>query len=224
MLLIHGGGGGGWEWAIWRRVLEAHGCTVHSPDLRPAAAGLPATGLGDYLAQLTALPGPWDAVAGASLGGRLALELAAHRAVPQLLLINPLLEATPDPNRPAVIAWADLPQRASTRRALPEADPGAIGFAHARWRDESGRAIDEAGSWPIPSVPTSTRVQLLLSRADREVPPEAAAAWAARHRHDVRWTDASHVGPLLGRNAARHAEDWLRSLWSSAGHPARSAH
>jgi surfactin synthase thioesterase subunit len=212
VLLIHGGGGGGWEWAIWRRVLEAHGYTVHAPDLQPAAAGLGATGLADYLAQLLALDEPWDAVAGASLGGRLALELAARLAIPRLLLINPLLKAEPNPARPTVIAWADLPQRASTRRALPDADPGALAWAHARWRDESARVIDEAGSWPIPTLPVSTRVQLLLSREDRDVPPDAAADWAARHRHDVRWTGASHAGPLLGRDAARFAEDWGRSL------------
>lgn len=212
VLLIHGGGGGGWEWAIWRRVLEAHGWAVHAPELQPAAGGLAATGLADYLAQLQALPGPWEAVAGASLGGRLALELAARVTVPQLLLINPLLQAAPDPGRPAVIAWADLPQRASTRRALPDADPGALAWAHARWRDESGRAIAEAGAWPIPTLPASTRVQLLLSRGDRDVPPDAAADWAARHRHDLRWTEASHAGPLLGRDAARYAEDWGRWL------------
>lgn len=212
MLLIHGGGGGGWEWAIWGRVLTAHGFAVTAPDLRPAAGGLAETGLNDYLDQLLAWSGPWDAVAGASLGGRLALELAARITVPRLLLVNPLLKAEPDPGRPAVIEWADLPQRASTRRALPDADPGALAFAHAHWRDESGRAIADAGSWPIPALPTSTHVQLLLSRTDREVPPEAAAAWAARYRHDLHWTDASHAGPLLGRGAARLAEDWIRSL------------
>lgn len=212
VLLIHGGGGGGWEWAIWQRVLEAHGYAVHAPDLQPAAGGLARTGLADYLAQLQALPGPWEAVAGASLGGRLALELAARIAVPRLLLINPLLLADPDPVRPAVLDWADLPQRASTRRALPDADPGALAWAHARWRDESGRAIAEAGRWPIPLLPSSTRVSLLLSREDREVPPEPAASWASRHRHTLRWTAASHAGPLLGRAAADFAEQWRREL------------
>lgn len=212
MLLIHGGGGGGWEWAVWRRVLEAHGHSVLAPDLQPASGGLAGTGLADYLAQLRALPGPWEAVAGASLGGRLALELAAGVAVPRLLLINPLLQAPPEPVRPAVIDWVDLPQRASTRRALPDADPGALAWAHARWRDESGRAITEAGCWPIPALPPRTKVSLLLSREDREVPPDAAATWAARHRHALRWTEASHAGPLLGRAAAEFAEQWVREL------------
>lgn len=212
VLLIHGGGGGAWEWAIWQRVLEANGVAVAAPDLQPAPGGLAETGLADYLDQLLALPGSWDGLAGASLGGRLALELAARQPVPQLLLINPLLVVEPAPRQPSVIGWADLPQRASTRRALPDADPGALAIAHAGWRDESARAIAEAGSWPIPALPPSTRVSLLLSREDREVPPGAAAAWAARHRHDLRWTDASHAGPLLGRHAARFAEDWVRSL------------
>lgn len=212
MLLVHGGGGGAWEWALWQRVLAAHGYTAVAPDLQPAPDGLAVTGLTDYLAQLMALSGPWDAVAGASLGGRLALELTARVGTPRLLLINPLLQAAPDPARSGVIDWADLPQRASTRRALPDADPGALARAHARWRDESGRAIAEAGTWPIPLLPTSTRVSLLLSREDREVPPEPAACWALRHRHSLRWTTASHAGPLLGRAAAAFAEQWVREL------------
>ncbi|HEY4556436.1 MAG TPA: hypothetical protein VIG68_08390, partial [Lysobacter sp.] len=54
LLLVHGAGGGGWEWAIWQRVFDARGWTSAAPDLQPAAAGLAATGLDDYLAQVRA--------------------------------------------------------------------------------------------------------------------------------------------------------------------------
>ena len=60
--MVHGGGGGGWEWTAWRGVFESAGLRVDAPDLQPAEAGLQYTGLQDYLAQvraaLEALPRP----------------------------------------------------------------------------------------------------------------------------------------------------------------------
>jgi pimeloyl-ACP methyl ester carboxylesterase len=54
-LLVHGAGGGGWEWAIWQRVLRARGVDALAPDLVPASDGLAATTLEDYRAQVVAL-------------------------------------------------------------------------------------------------------------------------------------------------------------------------
>lgn len=42
VLLIHGAGGGGWEWRAWARVLRERGCQVHAPDLAPGPDGLAA--------------------------------------------------------------------------------------------------------------------------------------------------------------------------------------
>jgi hypothetical protein len=50
-LLLHGAGGGGWEWNAWRGVLAASGIEAVTPDLRPAAGGLARTTFDDYLAQ-----------------------------------------------------------------------------------------------------------------------------------------------------------------------------
>ena len=38
-VLVHGAGGGGWEWAAWARVFAAAGLSVAAPDLRAAPAG-----------------------------------------------------------------------------------------------------------------------------------------------------------------------------------------
>ncbi|MEO6104787.1 MAG: hypothetical protein ABIP44_14255, partial [Pseudoxanthomonas sp.] len=61
-LLVHGAGGGAWEWNQWRGVLEAQGIIVHALDLQPTAAGLAATTVQDYRNQvrdaLQALPHP----------------------------------------------------------------------------------------------------------------------------------------------------------------------
>ena len=90
-LLLHGAGGGGWEWNIWRGVFAAGGIEPVAPDLQPAAAGLAATTFEDYLQQaraaLAALPRP-RAVIGASLGGLLAMALPD--AADALVLMNPL--------------------------------------------------------------------------------------------------------------------------------------
>ena len=51
-LLVHGAGGGGWEWNVWRGVFEAAGIAVAAPDLQPVAAGLATTGFDDYLREL----------------------------------------------------------------------------------------------------------------------------------------------------------------------------
>mgnify|MGYP003582939830 FL=1 len=89
-MLVHGAGGGAWEWNVWRAVFAAQGIDVVAPDLQPVAAGLPATGLRDYVAQvaeaLQALPRP-RAVVGASLGRLLARACAGEGHA--LVLINP---------------------------------------------------------------------------------------------------------------------------------------
>src|SRR5262245_20908320 len=90
-LALHGAGGGGWEWTIWRGVLAAHGIDVFALDLQPSADGLAATTFDDYLRQtcaaLETLPRPRAAI-GASLGGLLAMVCAD--AADALVLINPL--------------------------------------------------------------------------------------------------------------------------------------
>ncbi|MBY4597759.1 alpha/beta fold hydrolase, partial [bacterium BD-1] len=74
-VFVHGAGGGGWEWAAWRRVFAAAGWNALAPDLWPAPAGLAATSLADYAVQvrgwLAAAPRP-RVLVGASLGGLLA--------------------------------------------------------------------------------------------------------------------------------------------------------
>ncbi|MEI2456187.1 alpha/beta hydrolase [Lysobacter firmicutimachus] len=218
VLLIHGAGGGGWEWNLWAPVLAARGLVVAAPDLQPAPAGLEGTHWPDYLDQvrtaLEALPRP-RAVVGASLGGLLAW-VAADRAE-ALVLVNPLLPAPwatrlPTRDWPPRVAWHSQARLASTRRAIAEADDAAALYAFRRWRDESGavlRAAHAGIAAPAPACP----VLCLSSRTDRDVPPalvaEFAAAVGAQHRT---LATAGHVDPLLGRGAAAIATevaDWL---------------
>lgn len=220
-LLIHGAGGGAWEWRIWQQVFEAAGMTVAAPDLRPAAAGLVETQLPDYTAQMAAalsrMPRP-RAVVGASLGGLVAMQLA-HEA-DALVLVNPLPPAPwhaalAGRSWPDLVPWRRDARLASTRHALPDADDASALQAFRLWRDESGAVMRTAAAgmaMDAPEVP----VLCIASGRDDDVPVgvtrELALAWNARL---IGLPEASHAGPLLGRQAATVAAEVI--AWLSAG-------
>ncbi len=217
-LLIHGAGSGGWEWNQWCGVLAAHGLQVDAPDLQPVPAGLQTTTFDDYAAQmraaLQALPRP-RAVIGASLGGLLAVTVAD--AADALILINPLppapfhgeLPARPWPDR---VPWHRDARLASTRRVMPDADEAAALYAFRHWRDESGAVLRAAHAGVAVAKPGCS-VLCIVSERDEDVPAATSLALAAAWETDlIQVRSASHVAPLLGRNAsgiARQAAAWL---------------
>ena len=170
--MFHGAGGGRWEWAIWRRVFEAHGWNVSTPDLQPVAGGLAATQVRDYVDQVLYWmqqagyhghngstpedPVPKLVLIGASLGGLLVLIASARIAPALLVLINPLAPAAIGSiaiesrlgrqDYPDIVRWGTRRSLASTARAMPDADAAARLFAFRRWRDESGPVLRAAAS------------------------------------------------------------------------------
>ena len=218
-LLVHGAGGGAWEWNLWRGVLEAQAVAVHALELQPSSAGLAATTLQDYRIQvrdaLQALPHP-RVLVGASLGGLLAA-MSANQA-DALVLVNPLPPAPWHRQLPrrdgdaAVVPWRCNARLASTCDALPDADEAAAVFAFRRWRDESGSVLREAHAGIEVGKPACPAL-LIASARDEDVPPEIILAMAGEWQADRLETLASsHVGPLLGREAsdiARQAVAWL---------------
>lgn len=217
VLMVHGAGGGGWEWTVWRAVFEARDLRVATPDLRPAPAGLAATSYCDYLAQvgeaLQALPRP-RALVGASLGGLLAIEAA--RGADALVVVNPLPPAPwhaalPARCWPGVVAWGRDARLAGTRRALPDADPVTALHALHGWRDESGVVLRDACAGRVVAVPAIPTL-CMASRRDDDVPPAITRALADAWNADFAWSEArSHVGPLLGEAAAHSAD--LAARW-----------
>ena len=210
--MVHGAGGGGWEFDAWSRVFAAAGWQVRAPDLMPVAQGLAATRLGDYQAQvsawLAALPRP-RVLVGASLGGLLALRCAT--GADALVLVNPLppapwhalLPAAPPSG--AIEAWGARASLAGTRRALPDAGVGDAWFAFRRWRDESGAVLDQARGGIACAVPACPAF-VVASQRDAGVPLDAS-------RHVAQWCsarllvleEATHVGALVGVHATRAA-------------------
>jgi len=218
-LFVHGAGGGGWEWTIWRRVFAAHGWRCMTPDLQPVAAGLAATRLDDYAAQLSdhARHDGSDVWIGASLGGLLALICAARQTPAALVLVNPLPGAEhahslrPPPDA-AIVPWGSERNLASTVRALPDADAAARLFAFRRWRDESGAVLRDAHTGVAIARPACP-VLVVASECDDDVPLAISRGLAESLGAELRVAaDASHVGPLLGRVAASIALETLAWL------------
>lgn len=225
-LCVHGAGGGAWEWALWRGVFEAHGIECHAIDLQPAGSGLASTGLGDYLAQvraaINAMPRP-RALVGASLGGLIVLACADEADA--LVLVNPLPPAPwasrlPPRTWPDVVRWGSDARLASTKRALFDSDEATAIETMRRWRDESGRVLREAHAG-LEVQPPRCPVLSIASGRDDDVPPaltaESAFAWSAEL---MRLPQASHVGPLLGREASRTAArvvNWLQAQRDRSG-------
>ncbi|HEY8011028.1 MAG TPA: alpha/beta fold hydrolase [Rudaea sp.] len=234
VVMVHGAGGGGWEWAIWRRVFETHGWQVSAPDLLPASRGLAATQIEDYTQQVvawtrastepaTSIPSAPATTAcvliGASLGGLLAMLVAARAQPAALVLINPMSPAAVgatviEPHAaprdyPEIVTWGSQRSFASTARALPDADAAARLFALRRWRDESGAVLRAAASGMRVDLPRCPML-VLASESDDDVPPRTSLALAQACAAEFRQLPgASHVGPLLGRDAGRIAEQAL---------------
>jgi len=220
-LLIHGAGGGAWEWNRWRGVLETHALAVQALELRPAPQGLAATALQDYIQQvqlaLRVSQRP-RVLVGASLGGLLAARCASEADA--LVLVNPL---PPAPwhqrlvqrqwNR--VVPWQQNARLHSTREAMTDADDASALWAFRHWRDESGQVLREAHAGIEVGKPDCPAL-FVVSKRDEDVPPEIISDWAQTWRADRLETIASsHVGPLLGRHAqaiAIQAVAWLNRL------------
>lgn len=226
-LLIHGAGGGAWEWTVWLRVLAAAGVSARAIDLAPVEP-LEATRLGDYAAQVAAAAAAMDrpVLVGASLGGLLAAMVADAAAARAVVLVNPLPPAPWNTALrarapwPARVPWRSTASVAGTARAIPDAGAGTVEWAWRRWRDEAGAVLDDAYAGIAVDRPRCSLL-VIASGADADVPGAVSASLAADWQADlVRVPGASHVGPLLGTSAsavARQAVAWVDAAVSHAG-------
>ncbi len=212
MLFLHGAGGGAWEWNIWMRVFRAHGFDVHAPDLQPLTSGLANTSLEDYRRQvhklLQVMHSP-KIIVGASLGGLLAL--MNSDLADAMVLINPMPPAPWHSRMPAtenysaIIPWRVNANLSGTRRTLFDCDEMTCLYAFRHWRDESGAAINAARSG-VEVAPPNCSVLVMASEQDTAV-PFSLSQHLADHLNAsfIKLPATSHVGPLLGKTAAKCA-------------------
>jgi pimeloyl-ACP methyl ester carboxylesterase len=225
VIMIHGAGGGAWEWNVWRGVFEAEGLDCEVLELVPEAGGIGATRLEDYVGQVGRAAREGDVLVGASLGGLLALACAPVVRPAALVLVNAMPPApwhSMLPGReayPGVIPWGSEASLAGTRAAMPDAEDAACLYAFRRWRDASG-AVMNAARAGIDVAQPACPVLVMASERDEDVPMAASAALAEAFGASlIRVAGASHVGPLLGRGAAGcalQAIAWLNSTTSTA--------
>ena len=221
VVLIHGAGGGAWEYDAWKPVLTAAGFRVVARDLMPASGGLARTTFEDYLTQVRdACRGAGHVVLiGASMGGTLAMKAAEEVHPSALVLVNSVPPAGVSPGRnpreryPQVVRWANGPI-SETRTAMLDSDEATIQKAWRNWRDESG-AVMNALTDRIPVRKPVCPTLVVIGERDTDVQPAtgmAIAAWAGADIH--RYQGMSHVGPLLSRRApevATGVATWLRA-------------
>lgn len=223
-LLVHGAGGGAWEWRRWTPRLLAAGFAVHELDLRAAPGGLASTLLQDYRGQVGEALGRARRprlLVGASLGGLLALMAAPGHAVDAIVLVNPVPPAPwhqqlpPRERAGAIVPWGLRAQLEGTRRSMPGVDPASTLHAFRRWRDESAEALRQAWAGVEVEAP-GCPVLVLCSEADEDVPASVTAAMAAAMGFEfIGLRRTSHVDPLLGdpaRATVQAAVRWVNTL------------
>ena len=216
--MIHGAGGGGWEYDKWKPVFERAGWTVIARDLKPLNNDYAATQLDDYVSQVVNWTPKHGRVyyVGASMGGLLALKAQERRPVTGIVLVNSVAPLEVDvkrktANNPPIVRWANGPLK-DTEDAMPDSDSKTIRWAWKRWRDESGTVMNQITEGVSAQNPLCS-VLVMLGEADTDVPHATGLALA-------KWTGAtvksypkmSHVGPLMSRRAtevAQFAADWI---------------
>jgi pimeloyl-ACP methyl ester carboxylesterase len=188
----------------------------------PVGAGMTATA-GRMEKSVAVMPAPAESatliLVGASLGGLLALKNAEYADA--LVLINPIppsplnTQLPEQSDYPAIIPWRTNASLESTRRALPDADEAAQLYAFRRWRDESGMVMNAARRG-VAIQKSDCPTLVIASECDADVPAAASTALAQSLSADLHMvSQASHVGPLLGRNATCVAErvvEWLNGI------------
>lgn len=230
-VMVHGAGGGGWEYDFWAKEYRKAGWKVVAKDLMPAKAGLAETQLEDYVVQVQS----WGAKAkrplvlvGASMGGALVLK-AAEKLKPDLIV---LVDSVPPSGFwkneatapiPPIVKWAGGPLK-DTRDAMPDSDEKTIQWAWKKWRDESG-AVMTALRQAVPVEPPKCPVLVIVGMKDTDIPPAVSLKVADAFAADVfRYAGMSHVGPLMStraREVARQSLEWIGERFKARGNDGR---
>ncbi len=241
-LLVHGAGGGAWEFRKYVPRLAARrlGPTALNLQLHTHLGPPEAVTLHDYKDQLQRGAAkvlhsdePTErrqlAIVGASMGATLALLVAPTLKPDAIVLVNAALPPAYCARSPASTAsippikrWAGSSIE-RTARAMPDATMAMCAYASRRWRDESGAVLRALRTWEAPPRPDCP-VLFVVGGADEDMPAASQIAWAADWQASTRlYAGASHLGPLLGESAPQASRDvalWLEGVFrGSVGAP-----
>lgn len=230
VLLLHGSGDTPQSVRALGESLHAAGYTVRAPLLpghgrspRALARTRGAEWLAHARAELAALEGThgWVAIVAQSMGGALAVQLAAERpALPALVLLAPYLSVPPVVRQAA--AWAPLwsltipflPSGADGSILDPEERARALGYGMVSPRSLRGLvATARAGIAALPRVRAPALV--LQSRADNRISAEGAeAAFAALGSPEKRFVWLEEGGHVISVDRGRErvfaqVREWL---------------
>lgn len=226
-VMIHGAGGGGWEYDKWKPVFQRAGWSVIAKDLVPTNGKYEQTRFQDYVNQVVAsAPKKGRLVyVGASMGGILALKANEIRPADAVILVNSVAPKGVASMKigdllPPVVKWANGPLK-DTEDSMPDSDRKTILWAWKRWRDESGTVMNtiRAGvNARKPQCPTL----VMIGNNDTDVAPEKSrllAKWAGADVESYR--GMSHVGPLLSTAAEHVAGDAVSWLTKRLSHKSK---
>lgn len=211
--MVHGAGGGAWQWLVWQDVLEGYGFSVIAADLLPCENGIAETQFSDYRDQVVEWLGDDQSgrywLVGASLGGLLAIDVASRVPAAGMILVNavpprgvagwPVAKAS----FPPIVPWSTRSTVEESLRSLPDFDAELAALcAGNQWRDESGRVLNEAYNGIDVALP-SCPVLVVVGAADADIPSSSGRVLAHWLRGDfVEYSGVSHLGALLGDRAA----------------------
>jgi len=166
-VLIHGGGGSGWDWHLVEPELRERGHEVIAPDLPSEDEAL---GLWDHADAVAEAVGDRHdlVVVGHSLGGFTAPLVCARMRAELLVLLNAMI---PAPGETGIEWWKNTGYEDSGEEDVffHDVSPELEAEAKRHERGQSERSMVEP--WPLetwPDVPT----KVLLCRDDRMFPAD----------------------------------------------------
>lgn len=230
VVMIHGAGGGAWEYDFWTSTFRKGGFHTISKNLNPINGRYQDTTFQDYKNQVIEwIPNQQRPILiGASMGGILALSVSPIVNPKAIILINPVppvgFRKPPNTSYPLLIKWENGPLKDSID-AMPDSDQETIIWAHKLWRNESGTVLNTISNPGINIQNPDCPILMVISEADTNILPETSKKLAQHLNADtLLLPKTSHVGPLLGKNAesiAKSALNWLRKNLNCQGQKAR---
>lgn len=209
ILLIHGAGGGSWEWSVWLPELKLFNSNTYAVELQSHKKGLRHTELDHYLDQVinfcreNHLEKP--VIIGSHMGAVLAIKCQAYVPASALILIDPLipsgfLNRKGDAHFPEIVSFPTRSREGET--SVPA-------------RMESGRVyqqLHQLSQFPKPTGPCL----IVLAENDEDTPAEAGNELAEWLGADVAsYAGMDHIDLLMGmkaRDIARDTLNWLKKI------------